>query len=42
MDKNEYTLNFLREMLGGSKTPDYSEQEQAALCGKIPMTMELF
>ena len=42
MDKNEYTLNFLHEMLGGGETPDYSEQEQTALCGKIPMTMELF
>ena len=42
MDKNEYTLKFLRQMLGSGKTPDYSEQEQAALCGKLPMTMEIF
>ena len=42
MGKNEYTLNFLREMLSGGGIPNYSDQEQAALCGKIPMTMELF
>ena len=42
MDKNEYTLNFLREMLGGDNLPDWSDQEWAALCEEAPMTQELF
>lgn len=42
MDKNEYSYIFLQELLGDSETPSYSEQEQAALCGKIPMTVEVF
>ena len=42
MDKNEYTLKFLRELLGGRETPVYSEREKAALRGETPMTMELF
>lgn len=42
MDKREYTLNFLREMVEGNIPPDYSEQERAALRGDVPMTQELF
>lgn len=42
MDKNEYTMNFLREMLGGDNLPDWSDQEWAALCEEAPMTQELF
>lgn len=42
MGKNEYNNVFLQELLGDAETPDYSEQEQAALCGKIPMTVEVF
>ena len=42
MDKNEFTLEFLRHLLDTGQTPDYSEQQQAALRGEIPMTMEIF
>ena len=42
MDKREYTLDFLRVLLGGDRAPAYSEQEQAALDKTIPMTQELF
>ena len=42
MDKNEFTMNFLREMLGGDNLPDWSDQEWAALCEEVPMTQELF
>lgn len=42
MDKNEYGNIFLQELLGDSEAPDYSGREQAALCGRIPMTVEIF
>lgn len=42
MDEREYTLNFLRQQLGGDNLPDWSDQEWDALCGYTPMTQELF
>ena len=42
MDEREYTLNFLRQQLGGDNLPEWSDQEWDALCGYTDMTQELF
>lgn len=43
MDRREYTLNFIKEVLASTgDVPDFSDQEWAALCEEAPMTQGLF
>ena len=42
-EKKEFTMDFLEEALSMfGDTPDFSDQEWAALCEEAPMTQELF